>query len=765
MPKPNDPGAYRGDTNKEPLDLKVAFEGKPDRPIELTAYAFDTNGALLASAPVKGEQTQLSLTRDQAMKARIFFAAPPEPTEKITLETMARLRAYEPALRRDPAGRAFDLLPIPESAWKLWLWCRCRVRGRVVKPVTIGGVTYNKPVCNARVHICEVDRLYWLIPLLPDDILRRLRDELLRVIVRPWPIPEPDPPPFRFDPSVIDPSPINVARMLKSQANEFKSSSRPADNPSTIAMRSLESDAMLNPQPLPPQAMLADLPLATRSALMSSSTTIVRQALLDNIAIIRPWICLWPWIWPYFCLCDEITTVITDHQGRFETDIWYPCFGDHPDLHFWVEYCIGGVWTTVYSPPACCDTYWNYACGSEVIVRVTDPRVPWCGDDPPLPGKQVAVLSIGHTVSMTEIQRQSAAVNEGLTNDAQPRPFGGSLEPHVWFGDALVPPTDGALSASGITHYRWSYHRIGSLADWTPLDHEVIRHYGEIMADSTLVFRPFTLGPDPAFVGQNLFKIRPANPPLNPGAASSSWAPEVNARDNTASAYFLSHLLGGGDPEVADGKYELKLELFKSDGSLVNFTDEAVLLKVPTVDAPFVGVVPTQLVAHSPALPGDMEDRVIRDGAGKIVAFRVVLHVDNNPCNAEIEDVTVNGIAAGPCGFVSYTPGSDAIISFIARHPHNFATFNFRVDKGSSGLVAAASASGSVVGPVVNGFTRNAASLFTKNVPVATLLGTCIGKAAFAETLHVDAIATDGWSTLDYLDGPATPKAFALEPV
>jgi hypothetical protein len=198
---------------------------------------------------------------------------------------------------------------------------------------------------------------------------------------------------------VIDPSPINLARMIKSSA-AAKAFSLPSESRKTAIsteMRVPGSEVMLNPQPLPPRAMLADLPLATRSALTSSSITVVKQALLDNIAIIRPWICWWPWIWPYFCRCDEITTVITDHQGRFETNIWYPCFGDHPDLHFWVEYCIGGVWTTVYNPPACCDTYWNYVCGSEVTVRVTDPRVPWCGDDPPLPGKQVAVLSIGHS--------------------------------------------------------------------------------------------------------------------------------------------------------------------------------------------------------------------------------------------------------------------------------------------------------------------------------------------------------------------------------
>jgi hypothetical protein len=43
------------------------------------------------------------------------------------------------------------------------------------------------------------------------------------------------------------------------------------------------------------------------------------------------------------------------------------------------------------------------------------------------------------------------------------------------------------------------------------------------------------------------------------------------------------------------------------------------------------------------------------------------------------------------------------------------------------------------------------------------LLGGC-RKAAFAENLHIDAWATDGWNTLDYLDADATPVAFALEP-
>ena len=739
------------------LKFTSGFEGKPETELTVVAYVFDQRGALIASAPVKKNQVQIEIKDDGPRPSRLFFASPspsvPASRDKsITLDDMERLRAYEPMWSFDPKRSDYELLPIPEIHWKWWLWCSCRVRGTVVRPVVIGGEHHEMPVCHARVHVCEVDRLYLLIPRLPDDIIRRIRDELLELIELPIPRPpEPDPPLFRFNAAIRDLSARNVAKMqtaaMAPQARLLQAGAR----------------VMLNPQPLPPKAALTDAPFALKTGLASASVNIIRQTLLDNLVLIRPYLCYWPWLWPYFYRCDEVAVIDTDSQGRFDTTIWYLCAGDHPDLYFWVEYSIGGMWTTVYHPPMRCNTYWDYACGSEVTIRVTDPRVPWCGDPNPLPGKQVAVMLIGNGVSMPEIQRASAGVNEGLTSAGEP--FGGSLEPHVWFGDALI--------ASGITHYRWSYRRLtladgvtASVGGWHAMDKDVVRHYAEVLADSTLSFKPFLLGPDPAFAGQNLFKIRPVSPPLNPGAVSSSWAPEVDARENTASAFFLSHLLDGGNPETGAGKYELKLELFKSDGSAVNLSTEGVLLKVPTSAGPFgPGTVNTELVAHSPALPGDMEDRVIRDGAGKIVAFRLVLRVDNNHCEAEIYPVSVDGHAADDCGFTQYhdKTSSDAYVSFKARHPNNFATFSFTIARGSMGVVETASGSVSSNPSTVGGYARSAASVYSNNVPVADLLGTC-SKAAFAENLHVDALATDGWYTLDYLDADAVPVAFALEP-
>jgi hypothetical protein len=70
--------------------------------------------------------------------------------------------------------------------------------------------------------------------------------------------------------------------------------------------------------------------------------------------------------------------------------------------------------------------------------------------------------------------------------------------------------------------------------------------------------------------------------------------------------------------------------------------------------------------------------------AGKTVAFRLVLHVDNNPCQAEIYETTVGAAHAGPCGFIEYPAGSSAHISFLEKHPHDFATFNFGTYRGST---------------------------------------------------------------------------------
>jgi len=428
-----------------------------------------------------------------------------------------------------------------------------------------------------------------------------------------------------------------------------------------------------------------------------------------------------------------------------------------------VECKIGGVWTTVYRPPIPCATDWNYACGTEILVRVTDPRVPVCSEKPDPAGKVVVVMGIGENISMNQIKRATEGgitdpAKQGLTNDkssfGEDAPFGGMLEPRVQFGRT-------ALFAAGVTHYRWSYRRLTSSdgdANWHHLDKAVSRHYMVIdqsSTDVTVSFPTEPMGPE----NNSLFKIQPFLP-SNP---SDGWA-TVDSHQDNATAFFPTHLLDGGDAESAAGKYILKLELFKSDGTLVNLTDEGITLKVPDVNAPFGA--DTVSAIDAPA-----ENQVVK--SGKVVAFQMVVHIDNNVCQGNINDVTLNGVAAGECGFLEYLEGtegsSDAVISFSASHPNNFATFNFNVTRGSAGTVVPASAVGQV-GLSSTGF-NHVAGTYSKNVSVSSLLNSppsvppCI-RGAFAEHLRVHAMATDGWDRLHHLDGPRQGesgfKAFAI---
>jgi hypothetical protein len=556
------------------------------------------------------------------------------------------------------------------------------VRGQVVRPVEIQGVVENKPVCHARVHICEVDRIPWIILRLPDREIWRLRDDLLKLVERPFPwppIPQPDPPPFRFDPGVIDPSPENIAAMQRIASPVEKV----ALNPQPLPPKEMRTTAMARPSEQP-AAMLAQLPLTTRANLTSQSLPLVRQALIDNVALILPYLCLLPWFW-YRLRCDELAVVETDVNGRFDTTIWYPCFGDRPDLYFWVEYSIGGVWTTVYHPPMRCNTYWNYACGSEVTIRITDPRVPWCEPVPRVPGNQLAILGIGENVGFQQIEGPLAGAARGLTisggGTIPGSPFGGVLEPRVYFGEDLI--------GNGITHYRWSYRKVAdsdntAVSDtWHAMDRQVVRHYAYVGSDGVLKFKPYTLGPDtnPALTvtGLNLFQIQPEDPP------AGQWTPQVSAHENTASAHFETHLLEGGDAEAGAGKYELKLELFNNAGARIPFRDGAIVNVQPVVavgNAPF-GTSEVDTVAAPNA------NLIVE--SGDVVAFRMIVHVDNIPCEAQLYPAQIGAVAANPCGFLNYTATGDLVtLAFKARHEHDFATFSFNVNRGSVGTVEAA---------------------------------------------------------------------------
>ena len=221
--------------------------------------------------------------------------------------------------------------------------------------------------------------------------------------------------------------------------------------------------------------------------------------------------------------------------------------------------------------------------------------------------------------------------------------------------------------------------------------------------------------------------------------------------------------------KVANGSYELKLELFRLVGAVMT-----------RVDLTAEGVTLSQIIDPAPLSEGTYAsqlaggDRLVMQ-AGHVVGFRLVLHVDNRVCHGTIDSVTVApGNNDTKCGFLEYAPGALATIAFHASHPANFATFGFSTARVATGL-SSASASGLVDDANADGFLRSG-DMFSKAVAVSALLERgrgpphtpCI-RAAFAESLHVYALATNGYGRLGYLDAPqglgeVALRGFAVTP-
>lgn len=715
------------------ITFSVTFDGTPEEPIALQGYLFDARGKLLGSAPVRDGKASFDIEPEGLARARLFVApASAHLPEAPTVDMLKRADAYEPALRLSPTTGDYTLRPILPEMWRRWILCVCRIPGRVVRPVEIADHVQDLPVFHARVHLCEVDRIPILLSRIPDSILLKIRDEILRA----WP-PIPGPPPELRLPlagslvlgAYSQPEPLNRLAGLELSPERL--------NEMAVLQPELVGEALRVSSAAP-----AELSANIRATLSASSPVALRAAFETHFEALLPYFCLVPRIWPFLRM-QEVFSALTDEHGRFEARIPYPCRGDKPDIYVWVEYCIGGEWTAVYKPPVACSTRWNYPSGQELVVRIRDPRVPWHGDPPHMPGTQIGIITLGNGISVSQLD------GDGLAPGG--RPLGGSIEPAVWFGPGLL--------ASGVTHYRWSYRRLSDaglpLDGWHGCDAFVGRHYAVVTPDNHLIFKVFKLGPDEA-APDTLYKIPPANPP------SGQWVPQANARSNTASGYFIT-----GTPaarQVPDGLYELKLELFKVSGATVTpATDLDFRVPQSSLSAPFAPDADVPFVAAP-------EANLIRQG-GHVVGFSLRLRVDNSPCTAGIYAVTVPG-STQECGFVAYPqPAGSATLRFLATHPRGYADFDFTVWRGSC-PVGTAAVSGKSGSSPVNGYALDASGAYGRAFPIDTLLAPLAGppgcaqsckRAAFAQHLHVNARATDGWSRLSYLDGHAV-SSFALAP-
>jgi hypothetical protein len=662
---------------------------------EVVAYAFSDGGRLLDAKPLKDGRTRLSVPIGAEAAAARLLIGPRVPDDVPLVAELLRRGSVEAHVRLDPKAKLVHEVQILPHDWICWFLSRCTVPGTLLKRTVRDGITVDLPVCNADVEVYEVDPLVILIPRLPDDILDRIKDHIIR---QPIPHPDPDPGPL-VPPHGPGPDPAPILHTAHAEH------ALPALGPAA---------ATISP----------DLRSAVQ---LAGSHDALRQVLLANPLIVRPLICL---LFPHFVTKTLLGTAHTDECGHFRLTFFRGCRNpDQPDLWFKAsqQWYFGRL--TIYNPtPIACHTWWNYRCGTEVTLYTTHPLAMTCPPCAPIsaPDNYVMVWGVG---------RHSAHAIHGASADlplaprgqtADGRPFGGLLRLRLDFDSGL-------RNDLGVMYYRVSWRNAAG-GTFQPLLGECHRHY-RVEADTGPTFVGFPLGPkvvpDPGGTA-GLFEIPPSYPP------TGFWT-VADPVEDTTNAKFPSDVLVPGvaadQPDNA-GVHELKIELFDAAGQPVDAAALGIAWVVPDTDN----------LATDGVINGEAP------AAGAVVggAFILPLHVDNNHCEAVLGAPTLQGVPADDCGVIRYGSG-EVLMPYHAAHRNGFATRSFAVKRGAGPALPPSES-----GPVTGGE-------FVASGQEADLREGC-AIAAFAETLTVTALATDGWSGhLSNLDA-SDVRAFTLAP-
>jgi hypothetical protein len=641
--------------------------------------------------------------------------------EEPQLEDLLRRGAQEQHLRLDPKeprlSARFDVVP---KIWRCWLLGLCVVKGTLVKRVTSGGVSLDLPVCNASVDVYEIDPLVIVLPKLPDWVIDKIRD----LIVKPFP-PLPDPGP--------DPAPFAIA--TAAALPERRAASEHAMDADTVqALQRASSTSEL------------------RFLAQSGSRLQFQQALLAHVELIRPILCFF---YPQFVTMQKVATAQTNDCGHFQALFFKGCHDtDVPDLYFKAHQRLFGFFdVTIYAPtPIACYTWWNYSCGTEVHLVTTNPFAITCSPCPPViaPENWVLFTAIGNT-SLKAIFGGGAAGaslgNWGLLESGAP--WGGVLRPRLDFDNSL-------RESLGVKFYQLSWRR-GTSGAWKPFDAEVYRHYAHVVGGE-LVIEPYKLGPHHMVVGgQNLqlYEIPPAVPTTGQWTVANAVLDTENGEFNSVVHARGLAFTEDGAPVAGtvdeSGLYQLKLDLYDALGALVDIGAKGIKYVVPS-SATLSGTIHTVNA-----------DTVAQPGGGTLVqgnSLILTLHVDNNYTWADLAAPSTPAGSADPCcGIVAYGPGANVSLPYTAFHPHGFATHALQIFRSATQILP-------TIGGGVGNFTvtRSVADMMSLALPAACLTKPPCTTAAFGEHLEVYATATDGWGTyLGY--NTSDNRAFALAPV
>lgn len=711
------------------------------KPPEVFAYAFSADGRMLTSAPVKDGGKAALRVPVTASKDRLRILVGPASEEKDAgYDDLIRRGAQQQFLLVDPRAPVKELrFRVFPDIWHCWFFRACFVRGKLMKRITVGGTAVEYPVCNATVEVFEVDPLHILIPKLPDSIIDKLRDVIVRP--RPWPsvvdlprVPEP----FPWPGPGPDPAPFE-RRMMMAASGSMQEAIPPEDTADAF-------DEIANATEL-------------KYIAKAGSRLQFQQALIDHAFIIRPLLCRF---FPLLVTKQKVATTTTDACGKFQTVFFRSCNDtDIPDLYFKArQRLFGFLDVTIYEPkPVSCHTHWDYVCGTEVTLYTKHPLAQICSPCPPVigPANWVAFLAIGaHALShiygtAPALQGSTDDSNRGLTDSGAP--WGGLLRPRLEFSNAL--------EALGVKYYRISWRK-GDSGDFAPLSSAVYHYYRHDVNTPTgpmPAWTPYLLGPKNADDGAghmvpDLFEI-----PYPSVAPEGVWdaPPHISEIvEHFSNAKFPTQELaagmtydGNGNTVGTDnsGKYQLKLDLFNATGQPVNIAASGIQYVVPDVPD-LTGTIYTTAATPLGLVSGN--------------SMIVTLHVDNNHCFAGIDAPTIGALAADPCcGVLNYAAKDSVTMTWQAKHPHGFAKYHFGVVRGANSVLQLPTPGG--WDPVDTGSfstSRAVSNLLNDNLPPGCAIDGC-PVAGFSENLYVDAMATDGWTNELGYDASAV-RAFVL---
>ncbi len=707
-------------TNENSLTVNLKLTDQTETS-NLQAYVFSSGGKPLGSAPISSDKSAVISMPDNMDGRTMEVLLGPDTKENEpapTVNALKRAGAYALPGRYLLENPVFDFNIVGNL---LPLWCMCNVKGRIINQVTLpDGSVDEMPVCNTRVHICEVDPWYLVLPRIPDYELFKLRDDLLEKLYpveRPFPIP--DPGPYRKS------APAYNKRLSANRQPSVESNSKAlsgvqfADSSQRLALTVLAS---------------------------TNNVKEIRAQLLQLDYVLSPYWCFFPYIWPYYRK-DCISTVDVDSTGRFSTTIYHDC-SDQPDLYFWVEQLQDGVWTTIYKPNIACSTHWNYVCGTEVVINA--PNAEPC--DVPnydIP-EGVTLFVLPYKIGYTPIWGTPAGAptapdgwlrSDGLVNYYTTgldwlynAPFGGTLRFHhddsyfIPKGDSAPGPDD-----NSIKYYRYSYrHEDDTTGDWSAMTATQSRGYRMEYNDGSLpTYESYPIPPQTVGSESNLFEFKPRTPPVRaidpPTVIVREWT-TGNLNDVAASWNTNTTAPAMDSSNTTDdaGTFDVKIEVFNEIGQQV-----------------MPGANTFAFLARN----SDGSTTRYAD-AGEISngAFVFKVHIDNNNVAAELPQPSIGGVqASDDCGFLRYDNGSDSVhVEFTATHPNDRAVFDFTIKRGSNVLATASTA---------DVYTETAAAsappytdisgVYQNNFAATDLVGTCVN-AAFAADLHIWGKATDG---------------------